>query len=98
MESFYTAFEGANKEHHDENKIEFNGASIEIHPVAGTLFRLGFRYFGLTRDQIPETRWEYVDPPFIKDLQILRGEEEVPIRLDVAGAGGGQGLDEGGCW
>lgn len=77
--------------------IAFNRATIEIHPVMGTLFRLGFRYIGLTKDQIPETRWEYVDPPFIVDLQIFRGEDETPIRLDVGGVGGGQHLDEDGA-
>jgi hypothetical protein len=76
--------------------IEFNGATIEIHPVMGTQFRLGFRYSGLTKDQIPESRWEYVDPPFITDLQIFHGEDETPIRLDVGGEGGGQHLDEDG--
>ncbi len=76
--------------------ITFNGATIEIHPVMGTLFRLGFRYSGLSKDQIPETRWEYVDPPFIVDLQIFRGVDEVPIRLDVGGAGGGPGITEDG--
>ena len=77
-------------------EIRFNGASIEIHPVMGTQFRLGFQYSGMTKDQIPESRWEYIDPPFIVDLQIFRGEEETPIRLDVGGEGGGQHLDEDG--
>ena len=76
--------------------IELIGATIEIHPVMGTQFRLGFRYSGLTKDQIPETRWEYIDPPFIVDLQIFRGVDEVPIRLDVGGAGGGPGVTENG--
>ncbi len=75
--------------------ITFNGATIEIHPVMGTLFRLGFGIV-VVKDQIPETRWEYVDPPFIVDLQIFRGVDEVPIRLDVGGAGGGPGITEDG--
>ncbi|MBG0785025.1 MAG: hypothetical protein H0S79_07965 [Anaerolineaceae bacterium] len=77
--------------------IELAGATIEIHPVMGTQFRLGFRYSGMTKEQIPETKWEFVDPPFIVDLQILRGEDETPIRLDVGGEGGGQHLDEDGA-
>ena len=77
--------------------IAFNYATIEIHPVMGTQFRLGFLYSGMTKDQIPESRWEYIDPPFIVDLQIFRGEDEVPIRLDVGGVGGGQHLDEDGA-
>jgi hypothetical protein len=77
--------------------IELNSASIEIHPVMGTRFRLGFRYTGITRDQIPESRAEYVDPPFITDLQFFRGEDETPIRLDVGGAGGGQHQTDSGA-
>ena len=76
--------------------IELIGATIEIHPVMGTQFRLSFRYSGLTKDQIPESRWEYVDPPFIVGLQILRGEGEAPIRLDVGAEGGGPGITEDG--
>ena len=76
--------------------IELTGATIEIHPVMGTQFRLGFRYSGLTKEQIPESRWEYVDPPFIVNLQIFRGEDEVSIRQDVAGSGGGPGITKDG--
>lgn len=77
-------------------QIILNSAYIEIHPVMRTMFHFGFRYLGLTKAQIPETRWEYVDPPFITDLQIFRGEVEVPIRIDVGGVGGGGGETEDG--
>ena len=77
-------------------QIILNSAYIEIHPVMGTMFHFGFRYLGLTKAQIPDTRWEYVDPPFITDLQIFRGEDEVPIRLDVGGIGGGSNTTEDG--
>ncbi|MDY6873761.1 MAG: hypothetical protein SVR81_07335 [Chloroflexota bacterium] len=76
--------------------IELNAATIEIHPVMGTLFRLGFRYTGITKDQIPESRAGYIDSPFITDLQLFRGEDETPIRLDVLDGGGGQGITDDG--
>ena len=77
--------------------IELYTALIEIHPVSGALFKLGFRYTGLTEDQIPESGWEQADSPFIEDLQFFRGEDETPIRLEVIGAGGGQSPADSGA-
>lgn len=69
--------------------IILNAAFIEVDPAAGTLFKFGFRCSGLTEDQIPESRVEYDDPPFIVTIQIFRGEGETPIRLDVFSRGSG---------
>ena len=66
-------------------------AFIGIDPASGALFTLSFKYTGFTEDQIPESKAEYADPPFITALQIFRGDEETPIGLDVYTIGSGTG-------
>lgn len=81
----------------DGFEIILMDAFIGIDPVSGTLFTFGFKYTGFTEDQIPESRAEYADPPFITALQIFRGEDETSIGLDVYSIGSGTGEGEAGA-
>jgi hypothetical protein len=75
--------------------IELSQPRLEKDPVKGWFFDFGFCYTGLSLADLPEPGESDLNPTLIVNLQFFRSEEELPLEMEVIGAGRSRATVEG---